>query len=105
MEGGRQAEVAKAILGAKNVPYFVAAPMLIQDLNSWEQNGMQGLQVLCGRGGGGEGIAAALVMISRCPHFGGAVRGEIPAGTAPAALPALHDAGEGAVFLLTVGSR
>jgi len=44
MEGGRQAEVAKAILGAKNVPYFVAAPMLIQDLNSWEQNGMQGLQ-------------------------------------------------------------
>ena len=30
MEGGRQAEVAKAILSAKNVPYVVAAPLLIQ---------------------------------------------------------------------------
>lgn len=30
MEGGRQAEVAKAILTAKNVPYVVAAPLLIQ---------------------------------------------------------------------------
>ena len=30
MEGGRQAEVAKAILQAKNVPYFIAAPLLIQ---------------------------------------------------------------------------
>lgn len=30
MEGGRQSEIAKAILGAKNVPYVVAAPLLIQ---------------------------------------------------------------------------
>ena len=30
MEGGRQAEVAKAILEAKQVPYIVAAPLLIQ---------------------------------------------------------------------------
>lgn len=30
LEGGRQAEVAKEILGAKNVPYFVGAPLLIQ---------------------------------------------------------------------------
>lgn len=30
MEGGRQAEVAKAILSSKNVPYVVAAPLLIQ---------------------------------------------------------------------------
>ena len=30
MEGGRQADVAKAILSAKNVPYVVAAPLLIQ---------------------------------------------------------------------------
>lgn len=30
MEGGRQADVAKAILIAKNVPYVVAAPLLIQ---------------------------------------------------------------------------
>ena len=32
MEAGRQAEVAQGILGAKNIPYFVAAPLLIQDI-------------------------------------------------------------------------
>ena len=32
MEGGRQAEIAKAILGSMNVPYIVAAPLLIQVL-------------------------------------------------------------------------
>jgi hypothetical protein len=30
MEGGRQTEVSKAILGRKDVPYVVAAPLLIQ---------------------------------------------------------------------------
>ena len=30
MEGGRQADVAKAILSAKNIPYVVVAPLLIQ---------------------------------------------------------------------------
>ena len=30
MEGGRQADVAKGILTAKNIPYIVAAPLLIQ---------------------------------------------------------------------------
>ena len=30
MEGGRQADVAKSILTAKNIPYMVAAPLLIQ---------------------------------------------------------------------------
>eukprot|EP00897_Mesotaenium_endlicherianum_P003366 jgi/Mesen1/3057/ME000018S02370 len=44
MEGGRQAEVAKSILAAKNVPYMVAAPLLIQDITSWQRNGIQGLQ-------------------------------------------------------------
>lgn len=33
MEGGRQADVAKGILTAKNVPYMVAAPLLIQVRN------------------------------------------------------------------------
>jgi magnesium chelatase subunit H len=47
MEGGRQAEVAKAILGSLNVPYVVAAPLLIQDLASWSESGIQGLQVGC----------------------------------------------------------
>ena len=44
MEGGRQAEVAKAILSSKNVPYTVAAPLLIQDLESWVRDGIGGLQ-------------------------------------------------------------
>ena len=30
MEGGRQAEIAQGILASKNVPYMVAAPLLIQ---------------------------------------------------------------------------
>ena len=30
MKGGRQIEVAKEILSAKNVPYMIAAPLLIQ---------------------------------------------------------------------------
>eukprot|EP00873_Tetraselmis_striata_P036146 jgi/Tetstr1/456410/TSEL_043144.t1 len=44
MEGGRQADIAKAILGSKNVPYFVAAPLLIQDMESWSRDGIAGLQ-------------------------------------------------------------
>ncbi len=42
MEGGRQADVAKQILSAKDVPYFVAAPLLIQDLDSWARDGVAG---------------------------------------------------------------
>ncbi len=44
MEAGRQVEIAKGILTAKNVPYFVAAPLLIQDLHSWTRQGIGGLQ-------------------------------------------------------------
>ncbi|AFZ08481.1 cobaltochelatase CobN subunit [Oscillatoria nigro-viridis PCC 7112] len=44
MEGGRQVEVAKGILTAKNVPYFVSAPLLIQDIHSWTRQGIGGLQ-------------------------------------------------------------
>lgn len=46
MEGGRQIEVSKAILSSKNVPYIVAAPLLIQDMGSWQQTGVQGLQTV-----------------------------------------------------------
>ena len=46
MEGGRQIEAAKEILSAKNVPYFVAAPLLIQDADSWQKGGVQGLQTV-----------------------------------------------------------
>ncbi|NET05902.1 MAG: magnesium chelatase subunit H [Symploca sp. SIO2B6] len=44
MEAGRQVEVAKKILTAKNVPYIVAAPLLIQDIYSWTRQGIGGLQ-------------------------------------------------------------
>jgi magnesium chelatase subunit H len=44
MEAGRQIEVAKRILIAKNVPYLVAAPLLIQDIHSWTRKGIGGLQ-------------------------------------------------------------
>ena len=44
MEAGRQIEVAKRILSAKNVPYFVSAPLLIQDIHSWTRQGIGGLQ-------------------------------------------------------------
>jgi len=44
MEAGRQVEVATRILKAKNVPYIVAAPLLIQDIHSWIRQGIGGLQ-------------------------------------------------------------
>ncbi|MEB3272526.1 MAG: magnesium chelatase subunit H [Prochlorothrix sp.] len=44
MEAGRQVAVAKAILESKNLPYFVAAPLLIQDIASWTRQGIGGLQ-------------------------------------------------------------
>jgi len=44
MEAGRQIEVAKRILIAKNIPYIVAAPLLIQDIHSWTRQGIGGLQ-------------------------------------------------------------
>ena len=44
MEAGRQVDVAKQILTAKNIPYIVAAPLLIQDIHSWTRQGIGGLQ-------------------------------------------------------------
>lgn len=44
MEAGRQVAVAQRILSTKNVPYIVAAPLLIQDLKSWTRQGIGGLQ-------------------------------------------------------------
>ncbi|PSB21272.1 magnesium chelatase subunit H [Phormidesmis priestleyi ULC007] len=44
MEAGRQTDVAKRILSAKNIPYLVAAPLLIQDIHSWTRQGIGGLQ-------------------------------------------------------------
>ncbi|MEB3830030.1 magnesium chelatase subunit H [Phormidium sp. CCY1219] len=44
MEAGRQVDVAKRILTAKNIPYIIAAPLLIQDIHSWTRQGIGGLQ-------------------------------------------------------------
>jgi len=44
MQAGRREEVAQRILCAKDVPYVVAAPLLIQDLHSWTRQGIGGLQ-------------------------------------------------------------
>jgi magnesium chelatase subunit H len=44
MEAGRREEVAQRILQAKNVPYIVSAPLLIQDIHSWTRQGIGGLQ-------------------------------------------------------------
>jgi len=44
MEAGRQADIAQSILSAKNVPYIVAAPLVIQDLESWTARGVSALQ-------------------------------------------------------------
>lgn len=44
MAGGRNADVGQTILRQLNVPYVVAAPLLIQDLESWKKNGVAGLQ-------------------------------------------------------------
>ena len=44
MEAGRQTRVAIEILTAKNVPYIVSAPLLIQDIHSWTRQGIGGLQ-------------------------------------------------------------
>ncbi|PXF40575.1 Magnesium-chelatase subunit H [Gracilariopsis chorda] len=44
MAGARNANVGKTILQQMNVPYVVAAPLLIQDLRSWHETGVAGLQ-------------------------------------------------------------
>lgn len=46
MEGGRGIDAAREILQSKNIPYFIAAPLLIQDLESWQRSGVQGLQTV-----------------------------------------------------------
>ena len=47
MEAGRRVDVATELLSAKDVPYVIAAPLLIQDLVGWRRTGVQGLQQVC----------------------------------------------------------
>jgi magnesium chelatase subunit H len=42
MEAGRG--VAEGLLGSMDVPYYVAAPLLLQDMASWRKSGVTGLQ-------------------------------------------------------------
>jgi len=44
MAAGRRVDVAAEILESMDVPYLVAAPLLIQDDASWRRDGVQGLQ-------------------------------------------------------------
>lgn len=44
MAGGRNSEVGQIILRQLNIPYIVAAPLLIQDVRSWMEKGVAGLQ-------------------------------------------------------------
>lgn len=44
MAGGRNQQVGQVILQELNVPYIVAAPLLIQDVKSWFEKGVAGLQ-------------------------------------------------------------
>jgi len=44
MEAGRNIAVAKDLLRHLNVPYFIAAPLLLQSISSWRSQGVQGLQ-------------------------------------------------------------
>jgi len=44
METGRNVAVAQQLLGDMNVPYFVSAPLLLQSIPQWKQNGVLGLQ-------------------------------------------------------------
>jgi hypothetical protein len=61
MEGGRQSEIAKTILGAKNVPYVVAAPLLIQVCLCGEQNVRALACMLCLPLGTGERCTSVLL--------------------------------------------
>ena len=44
MEAGRNVAVAKTLLGNMNVPYVIAAPLLLQSIQQWKRNGVLGLQ-------------------------------------------------------------
>ncbi|GKY95621.1 hypothetical protein MPSEU_000523400 [Mayamaea pseudoterrestris] len=44
MEAGRNVDIAKELLTSMNVPYMVASPLLLQSIQQWKRNGVQGLQ-------------------------------------------------------------
>jgi magnesium chelatase subunit H len=44
MEAGRNVAVAEKLLSSMNVPYIVASPLLLQNIQQWKTNGVLGLQ-------------------------------------------------------------
>ncbi|KAJ1639217.1 hypothetical protein T492DRAFT_833042 [Pavlovales sp. CCMP2436] len=44
LPSGRDVPVAKALLGAKDIPYIIAAPLLLQEIRQWKKQGVMGLQ-------------------------------------------------------------
>lgn len=44
MQAGRNVAVAEELLSSMNVPYIVSAPLLLQSIPVWKQNGVLGLQ-------------------------------------------------------------
>lgn len=60
MEGSRQAEIAKEILEAKDVPYLVAAPLLIQV--AYHGTSSRGAI------GSSKGLSKSTAFPLQCPH-------------------------------------
>lgn len=79
MEAGRRVDVATNLLNAKDVPYMVAAPLLIQDLKGWRKDGVQGLQQVlycCGvahRCSCGWGMMVLRMMLADAAGGGGTI--------------------------------
>ena len=44
MEAGRNVAIAEKLLRDMNVPYFISAPLLLQSIQQWKENGVLGLQ-------------------------------------------------------------
>lgn len=44
MAAGRDATLAESLLTSMDVPYVVATPLLLQDIRTWQQSGVTGLQ-------------------------------------------------------------
>jgi magnesium chelatase subunit H len=44
MEAGRNVALAQELLSSMDVPYIVAAPLLLQSIRQWKDNGVLGLQ-------------------------------------------------------------
>lgn len=44
MAAGRNVALAESLLNSMDIPYFIATPLLLQDIESWQRSGITGLQ-------------------------------------------------------------